>query len=377
MRFFFLYAIFPFVPYWILLCLAYFGHSETHDTSIAYDITVARFDFLSPHTYGFILPVVAPSVGLAAVVISTTAITYHPAPEPKIFMLMLLECWVFGNLIVFAAAERPLLEVLSYPPWALILLQLAAFCLLYLVFYRLLVNAGLNREQMGFLGFLPFYLARCLVAGVEATFLTISFPFTCLGSTLIDIGTIVISLGPAFISLGPAVISLGTAVVNFGTKMVEFYNSMSELLSVFCNEVPTSPTLPPPCPRTSAQVPPASSRSDINICPPPPYSSNHLLVVREPQNESRYTARSVFVKGFAAPDRATTWAMVAMNRYDGFFRDEITLERPCLNYWVMLISRQEKQIIAERRGEGFLFQDCMEHVLPPGKVWKEIVLGLA
>ncbi|PPQ93699.1 hypothetical protein CVT25_001740, partial [Psilocybe cyanescens] len=63
-----------------------------------------------------------------------------------------------------------------------------------------------------------------------------------------------------------------------------------------------------------------------------------------------------------------------MDKYDGFFNDSIALERPF--YWVMLItSVGEEEVVTEKRGIGILFQDCMEHVLPPGKIWKEIVLA--
>ncbi|KDR79177.1 hypothetical protein GALMADRAFT_243071 [Galerina marginata CBS 339.88] len=289
MRFFFLYVIFPFVSYLVtLLCVTYYASSPPltnliptsrhgNHANVNNNLTTnSTVDLLSAYGYGFIPSVVAPSVGLASVIISTTlavrVTTRRPASEDSdfmIFMAMLLESWAFTNLIIFAI--RPQLEVFSYPTSTVksILVQLTIFCLLYFLFYGSLVSAGLNREQMGLLGFLPFYLARCLVAGITAIFWTITFPFTCLGSTLVDIGTIVINLWPAVISLEPAVISLGNAVVNFGTKMIEFFNYMHELLG---NKVPTSPTLPPPCPITSAHIPLASSQSDINVCLPPPYS---------------------------------------------------------------------------------------------------------
>ncbi|KDR70006.1 hypothetical protein GALMADRAFT_230334 [Galerina marginata CBS 339.88] len=63
-----------------------------------------------------------------------------------------------------------------------------------------------------------------------------------------------------------------------------------------------------------------------------------------------------------------------LDRYDNFFNHMTTYERPF--YWVMLIVWVgEEKVVAERRGIGFFFQDCMEHVLHPGKVWTEIVLA--
>ncbi|KDR79145.1 hypothetical protein GALMADRAFT_223394 [Galerina marginata CBS 339.88] len=63
-----------------------------------------------------------------------------------------------------------------------------------------------------------------------------------------------------------------------------------------------------------------------------------------------------------------------MDRWEDFFNDRISFARPI--YWVMLIAWQgPEQVVAERRGIGFLFRDRVEHVLRPGKVWKEIVLA--
>ncbi|KDR69159.1 hypothetical protein GALMADRAFT_104107 [Galerina marginata CBS 339.88] len=63
-----------------------------------------------------------------------------------------------------------------------------------------------------------------------------------------------------------------------------------------------------------------------------------------------------------------------MDRFKDFFNDRFRFKRPF--YWVMLIAWQGgEKLVAERRGIGFLFQDCIEHVLYPGKVWKEIVLA--
>ncbi|KDR79143.1 hypothetical protein GALMADRAFT_223393 [Galerina marginata CBS 339.88] len=63
-----------------------------------------------------------------------------------------------------------------------------------------------------------------------------------------------------------------------------------------------------------------------------------------------------------------------MDRWENFFNNNTDFVRPF--YWVMLIGWQgPEQVVAERRGIGFLFRDCVEHVLHPGKVWKEIVLA--
>lgn len=138
------------------------------------------------------------------------------------------------------------------------------------------------------------------------------------------------------------------------------------------------------------------------------------VVVRAELDKRKYHflhffAYTVRVNGFRSPPKSSDWAMVhplvgpgrrkigaikfdiqtkpvmkrdmhelillsKMDKYEEFFNDAITFERPF--YWVMLIEWMENQrILAERRGIGFLFQDCMGHILPPGKVWKEIVLA--
>lgn len=63
-----------------------------------------------------------------------------------------------------------------------------------------------------------------------------------------------------------------------------------------------------------------------------------------------------------------------MDGYDNFFENGIAIGRPF--YWVMLIVWQgENKAVAERRGLGGVFLDSLEHILHPGKVWKEIVLA--
>lgn len=64
-----------------------------------------------------------------------------------------------------------------------------------------------------------------------------------------------------------------------------------------------------------------------------------------------------------------------LSRYDKYLNDATVHERPF--FWVMVIEwvGEAKEVLAERRGIGYLFEDCMEHVLPPGKVWKEVVLA--
>ncbi|KAH9481187.1 hypothetical protein JR316_0005707 [Psilocybe cubensis] len=62
--------------------------------------------------------------------------------------------------------------------------------------------------------------------------------------------------------------------------------------------------------------------------------------------------------------------------YDMVFNDTARIERPF--YWVMLIKwveEEEEKVVAERCGIGMLFQDCIELVVSPGMVWKEIVLA--
>ncbi|KAF8955295.1 heterokaryon incompatibility protein-domain-containing protein [Flammula alnicola] len=63
-----------------------------------------------------------------------------------------------------------------------------------------------------------------------------------------------------------------------------------------------------------------------------------------------------------------------LDRFDGeIFRDGISHDRKV--HWVVLIMWQDKErVIAERRGIGYLFQDCMKYMLTPGK-WTEIVLA--
>ncbi|KAH9476435.1 hypothetical protein JR316_0012010 [Psilocybe cubensis] len=64
----------------------------------------------------------------------------------------------------------------------------------------------------------------------------------------------------------------------------------------------------------------------------------------------------------------------SMDKYDGYFNDTIKHKRPY--YWAMLIAWVgEDKVIAERRGIGFIYNDCMDVILPPGRVWKEIVLA--
>ena len=42
-------------------------------------------------------------------------------------------------------------------------------------------------------------------------------------------------------------------------------------------------------------------------------------------------------------------------------------------WWVMLIAWDGP--VAERRGLGFIYEDCLEYMTPAGKVWKEILLA--
>ncbi|KAH9476376.1 hypothetical protein JR316_0011951 [Psilocybe cubensis] len=149
----------------------------------------------------------------------------------------------------------------------------------------------------------------------------------------------------------------------------------------------------------------------------PDTSNGHCEgLIREEMKKREYSflhffAYTVLVCGFGTPPESSNWAkthpilgkdgaecggltfddlnaresadgpselviLSKVDKYDDFFNDSVTHERPC--YWVMLIERmldgREDSVLAERRGIGFLFEDCMEHVLEPGKVWKEIVL---
>lgn len=42
-------------------------------------------------------------------------------------------------------------------------------------------------------------------------------------------------------------------------------------------------------------------------------------------------------------------------------------------YWVMIVEREG--VVAERRGLGFIYQSHIDHLLSPGKVWKEVILA--
>ncbi|KAH9477250.1 hypothetical protein JR316_0011169 [Psilocybe cubensis] len=65
----------------------------------------------------------------------------------------------------------------------------------------------------------------------------------------------------------------------------------------------------------------------------------------------------------------------SMDKYEGYFNDKIKHKRPF--FWAMLISWiGDDKVVAERRGIGFIYNDCLDDViLPPGRVWKEIVLA--
>jgi hypothetical protein len=41
-------------------------------------------------------------------------------------------------------------------------------------------------------------------------------------------------------------------------------------------------------------------------------------------------------------------------------------------YWFILVEREG--MLAERKALGYIYQSRIDHVLPPGRVWKEIVL---
>ncbi|KAF8967827.1 heterokaryon incompatibility protein-domain-containing protein [Flammula alnicola] len=55
------------------------------------------------------------------------------------------------------------------------------------------------------------------------------------------------------------------------------------------------------------------------------------------------------------------------NRYQDLFAHRLNVEKPF--YMVMLLEWQDPEcIVAERRGMGFVFLDCIEHMLQPGKL---------
>ncbi|PPQ66802.1 hypothetical protein CVT26_009649 [Gymnopilus dilepis] len=63
-----------------------------------------------------------------------------------------------------------------------------------------------------------------------------------------------------------------------------------------------------------------------------------------------------------------------VDRYDDFFNNDAKTDREM--YWVMLITWiGPNKVVAERRGIGFIFCDCLDRMIPPGRLWKEIVLA--
>ncbi|KAF8972571.1 heterokaryon incompatibility protein-domain-containing protein, partial [Flammula alnicola] len=63
-----------------------------------------------------------------------------------------------------------------------------------------------------------------------------------------------------------------------------------------------------------------------------------------------------------------------VSRYNDLFNDKVEVDKPI--YWILLIEWVgPERVIAERRGIGYVFLDCLEYMLEPGKVWKEIVLA--
>lgn len=79
------------------------------------------------------------------------------------------------------------------------------------------------------------------------------------------------------------------------------------------------------------------------------------------------------MKGVQGPH--TLVILSKMNRYDKYLNDATVHEKPFL--WVMVIEwvGDANEVVAERRGIGYLFEDSLEQVLPPGKMWKEIILA--
>ncbi|PPR02551.1 hypothetical protein CVT26_012019 [Gymnopilus dilepis] len=63
-----------------------------------------------------------------------------------------------------------------------------------------------------------------------------------------------------------------------------------------------------------------------------------------------------------------------VDRYEDFFNNAVKTDRPM--YWVFVIEWiGSKKVVAERRGVGFIFWDCLRQMFYPGKGWKEIVLA--
>ncbi|KAH9482060.1 hypothetical protein JR316_0004155 [Psilocybe cubensis] len=110
---------------------------------------------------------------------------------------------------------------------------------------------------------------------------------------------------------------------------------------------------------------------------PPPQSSDWAMVhpLLDPQRRQIGSIKfDIQTKPEMKKNKHELVMLSKMDQYDDFFNDTITFERPF--YWVMLIEWVgTKKVLAERRGIGLIFQDCMEYVLSPGKVWKEIVLA--
>ena len=125
--------------------------------------------------------------------------------------------------------------------WVLILSEAIGYVLLHLFFYVLLLGAGLNSTQMGFLGKSPFYVV------------TVSW---VVGNGLRSMFT-----------------GVGTMFTGVGTFIHELFSAL------LCNTIPQSPSLPAPCTTTTpgstiggSLLNPSQSLASMSVCLPPPYS---------------------------------------------------------------------------------------------------------
>jgi len=122
-----------------------------------------------------------------------------------------------------------------------VVVEAIGYVLLHSFFYTLLLGAGLNSTQMGFLGRSPFYVV------------TVSW---VVGNGLSSIFT-----------------GLSSIFTGIGTFIHELFSAL------LCMTIPQSPSLPAPCTTTTpgpitrdSLLNPSQSLASMSVCPPPPYS---------------------------------------------------------------------------------------------------------
>ena len=132
--------------------------------------------------------------------------------------------------------------------WVLILSEAIGYVLLHSFFYVLLLGAGLNSTQMGFLGKSPFYVVTV---------------FWVVGN----------GLRSMFTGVGTMFTGIGTMFTGVGTFIHELFSAL------LCNTIPQSPSLPAPCTTTTpgstiggSLLNPSQSLASMSVCLPPPYS---------------------------------------------------------------------------------------------------------